>query len=150
RRPPGSERENAMSLRHKLGGAVLAAVLALVFGAASPAAAATYAGYAMVYFTESPNMSAANYGLHLAVSADGLNWTPLNQNSPVATPTAGTLGLRDPFILRKQDGTFEILATDLNGTDWTQNSQYIHVWQSTDLRTFTNYHLLKLHSLTTH
>ena len=138
-----------MSLK-KLGGVVLAAVLASVFGAASPAAAATYAGYAMAYFTESPNMSAANYGLHLAVSADGLNWTPLNQNNPVATPTAGTLGLRDPYILRKQDGTFEVLATDLNGTDWSQNSQYIHVWDSTDLRTFSNYRRLKLHSLATH
>lgn len=134
----------------KLGGAVLVVVLAFVFGAASPAAAATYAGYAMAYFTESPNMSAANYGLHLAVSTDGLNWTPLNQNNPVAAPTAGTLGLRDPFILRKQDGTFAILATDLNGTDWNQNSQYIHVWDSTDLRTFTNYRRLKLHSLATH
>jgi hypothetical protein len=92
----------------------------------------------------------ANYGLHLAVSADGLNWTPLNQNSPVVTPTAGTLGLRDPFILRKTDGTFVILATDLNGTDFTQNNQFIHVWSSTDLRTFTGYHRLKLHSLATH
>jgi len=125
-------------------------VTLLTLGIATPAAAATYGGYAMAYFTESPNMGGANYGLHIAVSADGLNWTPLHQNNPVATPTAGTLGLRDPFILRKQDGTFTVLATDLNGTDWTQNSQYIHVWNSTDLRSFTGYHRLKLHSLATH
>ncbi|MEU4243700.1 glycoside hydrolase family 43 protein [Actinoplanes sp. NPDC026619] len=139
-----------MSSTRKLAGAVLAVVLAVVFGSASPAAAATYAGYAMAYFTESPNMSAANYGLHIAVSSDGLNWTPINQNNPVATPTAGALGLRDPFILRKQDGTFEVIATDLKGTDWTYNSQYIHVWDSTDLRTFTNYRRLKVNSLATH
>ena len=84
-----------------------------------PPCAATYSGYAMAYFTESPSMTAANYGLHLAVSSDGLNWTPLNQNNPVATPTLGSGGLRDPFILRKQDGTFVVLATDLNGTDWS-------------------------------
>src|SRR3954469_17266305 len=133
-------------------------VLAAVGGAAAlgalgrpgAALAATYSGYAMAYFTESPSMTAANYSLHLAVSSDGLNWTPLNQNNPVATPTAGSKGLRDPFILRKQDGTFEVLATDLNGTDWSVNSQYIHVWDSTDLRSFTNYRRLKVHSLSTH
>ncbi len=115
-----------------------------------PAQAATYSGYAMAYFTESPSMTAANYGLHLAVSSDGLNWTPLNQNNAVATPTAGSLGLRDPFILRKQDGTFVVLATDLYGTDWSYQSQYLHVWDSADLRTFTGYRRIKVHSLATH
>jgi alpha-L-arabinofuranosidase B-like protein len=114
------------------------------------ARAATYAGYAMAYFTESPSMTAANYRLHLAVSSDGLNWTPLNQNNPVATPTSGSGGLRDPFILRKQDGTFVVLATDLNGTDWNYQSQYLHVWDSVNLRSFSNYRLLKVHSLATH
>ncbi|MEQ0564597.1 glycoside hydrolase family 43 protein [Amycolatopsis sp. NEAU-NG30] len=114
------------------------------------AAAATYSGYAMAYFTESPSMTAANYGLHLAVSSDGLNWTPLNQNNPVATPTLGSTGLRDPFILRKQDGTFVVMATDLKGTDWNYQSQYLHIWDSADLRSFTGYRLLKVHSLATH
>jgi hypothetical protein len=144
-----------MSVPRKLGGIVLAVVLgvaAAIFAivSAGPASAATYGGYAMAYFTESPNMSAANYGLHIAVSGDGLNWTPLNQNNPVVTPTLGTKGLRDPYIVRKQDGTFVVMATDLNGTDWSQQSQYIHIWDSTDLRTFTNYRLLKVHSLATH
>jgi Alpha-L-arabinofuranosidase B (ABFB) domain len=114
------------------------------------AQAATYSGYAMAYFTESPTMAAADYGLHLAVSTDGLNWTPLNQNNAVARPTLGSKGLRDPFILRKQDGTFVVLATDLNGTDWAYQSQYLHVWDSADLRSFSNYRLLKVHSLATH
>ncbi|GIJ43258.1 hypothetical protein Val02_01440 [Virgisporangium aliadipatigenens] len=115
-----------------------------------PAAAATYSGYAMGYFTESPTMAAADYNLHLAVSADGLNWTPLNQNNPVARPTLGSTGLRDPFILRKQNGGFVVLATDLKGTDWAYQSQYLHVWDSADLRSFTGYRLLKVHSLATH
>lgn len=133
------------------GGAALAGAQAAgLLGALSPASAATYAGYVMAYFTESPTMAAANYGLHLAVSSDGLNWTPLNQNAPVATPTAGSTGLRDPFILRKQDGTFVVLATDLKGTDWNYQSQYLHVWDSTDLRSFTGYRRLKVHSLATH
>ena len=120
------------------------------FAGPGAARAATYGGYAMAYFTESPTMAGASYNLHLAVSADGLNWTPLNQNRPVADPTGGSGGLRDPFILRKQDGRFVVLATDLNGTDWAYQSQYLHVWDSADLRSFGNYRLLKVHSLATH
>jgi hypothetical protein len=117
---------------------------------APPAAVAANTAYVMAYFTESPQMQAANYGLHLAVSNDGLNWTPLNQNNPVATPTAGTGGLRDPFVFRKQDGTFVVLATDLNGTDFSQNNQYLHVWDSVNLTGFTGYRRIRMHSLNTH
>ncbi|WP_217238159.1 glycoside hydrolase family 43 protein [Streptomyces sp. AC555_RSS877] len=116
---------------------------------ALPAYAADSA-YVMGYFTESTTMLEADYGLHLAVSTDGLRWMPLNQNNPVVTPTEGAGGLRDPFIMRKQDGTFVVLATDLKGTDWNYNSQYIHVWDSADLRTFTGYRRVKLHDMVTH
>ena len=122
----------------------------VVVGAARPAAAATYSAYVMGYFKESPNQSGDSYALHLAVSSDGLNWSPLNQNNPVATPTAGMLGLRDPYILRKQDGTFVVLATDLRGRVFNLNNQYIHVWDSTNLTTFSNYRRVRLHSMNTH
>lgn len=141
-----------LSRPHFLGAAAtvpLASTGALALGAGA-ARAATDSAYVMCCFTESPDMLAADYGLHLAVSTDGLQWTPLDQNNPVATPTAGSLGLRDPFILRKQDGTFVVLATDLNGTDWSYVSQYIHVWGSTDLRSFTGYRRMKLHDMDTH
>jgi non-reducing end alpha-L-arabinofuranosidase len=116
----------------------------------APPAAAANSAYVFAYFTETPNRNGSDYGLHLAVSQDGLNWTPLNQNNPVLTPTAGTLGLRDPFILRKQDGRFVILATDLNGTDFSQNNQYLHVWDSVDLTSFTGYRRIRMHNLNTH
>ncbi|MDX3522688.1 glycoside hydrolase family 43 protein [Streptomyces scabiei] len=124
----------------------LAATGALTLGAGTAHAADS--AYAMVYFTESTTMLEADYGLHLAVSQDGLNWTPLNQNAPLVTPTQGAGGLRDPFLMRKQDGTFVVLATDLKGTDWNYNSTYIHVWDSADLRTFTGYRRVKLHDMT--
>ncbi len=90
-------------------------------------AADTYAGYVMGYFKESPDGSQNTFALHLAYSSDGLNWTPLNQNNPVVTPTLGEKGLRDPFILRKQDGTFVVMATNMNGQDFSGNkSMYIH------------------------
>ncbi|MEV6618674.1 glycoside hydrolase family 43 protein [Streptomyces sp. NPDC051051] len=140
------------SRRHVLGMAAatpLAVTGALTLGAGTARAADS--AYVMSYFTESTTLSeGTDYGLHLAVSTDALNWMPLNQNNPVVTPTEGALGLRDPFVLRKQDGTFVVLATDLKGTDWNYVSQYIHVWYSTDLRTFTGYHRLKLHDMNTH
>ncbi len=117
---------------------------------APPPASAANTAYVFAYFTESPSMTGANYGLHLAVSTDGLNWSPLNQNNPVATPTAGTQGLRDPFVFRKQDGTFVVLATDLNGTDFSQNNQFLHVWDSVNLTSFTGYRRIRMHNLNTH
>ncbi|MFF4272714.1 glycoside hydrolase family 43 protein [Streptomyces sp. NPDC001536] len=138
-----------LSRRRFLGAAAtvpLATTGALALGAGTAHAADS--AYVMGYFTESNTMLEANYGLHLAVSTDGLQWTPLNQNAPVVTPTLGAKGLRDPFIMRKQNGAFVVLATDLNGTDWAYDSVYIHVWDSTDLRTFTGYRLLKLHDMT--
>ncbi|MGW0568330.1 glycoside hydrolase family 43 protein [Streptomyces tauricus] len=127
----------------------LAASGVLTLGAGTAHAADS--AYVMCYFTESTSLGlGTDYGLHLAVSTDSLNWTPLNQNNPLVTPTAGALGLRDPFLMRKQDGTFVVIATDLKGTDWSYNSQYIHVWDSADLRTFTGYRRLKLHNMTTH
>ncbi|NGY64364.1 alpha-L-arabinofuranosidase [Lentzea sp. NEAU-D13] len=135
--------------RRLLAGAAGAAV-AGALGTRFAQAQATYSGYVMAYFTESPTMAAANYGLHLAVSSDGLDWMPLNQNNPVVTPTAGTGGLRDPFIMRLQNGRFVVIATDLKGTDWSQQNQYVHVWDSVDLRTFTGYRRVKLHSMATH
>ncbi|OPG01203.1 alpha-L-arabinofuranosidase [Streptomyces sp. GKU 895] len=152
--PPPARLPSApgLSRRRLLGMAAtapLAATGALALGAGTAHAADS--AYVMAYFTESTNLGdGTDYGLHLAVSKDALLWTPLNQNNPVVTPTEGAGGLRDPFVLRKQDGTFVVLATDLKGTDWNYNSQYIHVWNSTDLRTFTGYHRLKLHDMVTH
>ncbi len=129
-------------------GALATGALTTTGLAVSPgsALAATNTAYLNVYFTETPNQSASSYGLHLAVSRDGLNWSPLNQNNPVVTPTQGDLGLRDPYIYRKQDGTFVVIATDLRGLNFGRNSQYLHVWDSTDLTSFTGYRLLRMHT----
>ncbi|OLF16351.1 glycoside hydrolase family 43 protein [Actinophytocola xanthii] len=142
-----------MQLRRRTllaGGLATAALARAGVGNGTAAAAPGDAAYVMGYFTESPNRLGDRYALHLAISTDGLNWTPLNGNNPVATPTAGTGGLRDPFIMRKQTGGFVVLATDLNGTDFTQQNQYIHAWDSADLRSFTGYRRLRMHTMPTH
>ncbi|RDY33310.1 alpha-L-arabinofuranosidase [Lachnotalea glycerini] len=105
-----------------------------------PVEAALYSAYVMGYFKETPNGSGNSPNLYLAVSKDGLNWTPLNQNNYVLKPTEGTGYLRDPFFLRKQDGTFVIVATD----NW--NSEYIHIWDSANLTDFTNERLVRMNT----
>ncbi|MEO3814969.1 glycoside hydrolase family 43 protein [Sphaerisporangium sp. B11E5] len=130
--------------------AVTTAALAATGVATTRTAWAANTAYAFAYFTETPSFQGADYGLHLAVSRDGLNWTPLNQNNPVVTPTAGELGLRDPFLFRKQDGTFLVIATDLRGTDFSRNSQYLHVWDSVHLTDFTGYRRLRMQTTNDH
>jgi beta-galactosidase len=51
-------------------------------------------------------------GLHLAYSADGLKWTPLNDGKSYLAPTVGKDKLmRDPFILQGKDGVFHLVWT---------------------------------------
>ncbi len=76
-------------------------------------------------------------------TADGnnsLQWKTLNNAQPVLESTKGTMGLRDPFILRSKEGDrFFLLATDLSTgrTGWggstDRGSAYLEVWESTDL-----------------
>ena len=54
-------------------------------------------------------------GLHLATSSDGLQWTSLNQDKSLLTPTVSQDKLmRDPCIIRGQDGQFHMVWT----TSW--------------------------------
>ena len=48
--------------------------------------------------------------LHLAYSADGQNWTALNENRPTFQRTDGGI-IRDPFVQRGPDGWFHLVGT---------------------------------------
>lgn len=96
--------------------------------------------YAFAYFTGN---TVAGENIYLAASNgnNALSWNELNGGQYVLTSEYGEKGLRDPFILRSVEGdTFYLIATDLsigrNG-DWgraqTDGSQYIEIWESTDL-----------------
>lgn len=86
--------------------------------------------------------------LYMSVSNnnDPGSWTNVNGGQPVVTSDVGTKGIRDPSLIRSQDGSkYWIIATDLkvNGIGWTGNnfteygSKGIVVSESTDLKTWT-------------
>jgi len=109
------------------------------------------AGWVLSYF--GPEQTVAADSLHLAYSTDGLHWTRLGSGGPAYQLTGlGTNHIRDPFILRRRDGTFVYLATDwtLSNNDsnyWNNPSSKILIAESNDLRTFSNPHLLTLTTL---
>lgn len=93
-----------------------------------------YAGYILSYFA-GKNESKEMY---LGYSYDGVHWMRLNSADAVLTPKKGIKQIRDPFIMRKKDGSFAIFAT--NG--WS--SPMITIWDSDNLETFENERLCKL------
>ncbi|MDI5941411.1 MULTISPECIES: glycoside hydrolase family 43 protein [Micromonospora] len=122
----------------------LLAALAAVILAPAPAMAADSA-YVMAYFKESVSGAGNVNSVHLAVSSDALEWTPLNNNEAILTPTAGTRGIRDPFLFRLNDGTWVLAATDIpvGGNFWAPNPN-IHIWTSPDLVNWSADRLLNI------
>ena len=52
--------------------------------------------------------------IYFSLSKDGLHWKDLHDGKPVICSEVGECGLRDPFLIRKADGSgFVIIATDL-------------------------------------
>lgn len=100
-----------------------------------------------------PAQDVANDSLHLAYSLDGQRWAGLAHHQPVYQVSGlGTNHIRDPFILRKNDGSFVYLATDWtlaeNDSDyWNHPSPRLFVADSDDLVTFTNPRLITVTDL---
>ena len=92
--------------------------------------------------------------IYFSVSKDGKTWTTLNNKQPYLTSTVGTQGVRDPYILRGEDGKFFIIATDLSvynlKNNWTaaaqQGSKSIVVWESSDLVNWSEASLVKINN----
>ncbi|MDQ1656346.1 MAG: hypothetical protein QOD41_1429 [Cryptosporangiaceae bacterium] len=119
-----------------LGATVMAAAVLVTLRIPAASAADPYAGYVLTYFGGEPYVQT----LHIATSQDGLHWTTLNSNQGVLFTTSGTRAVRDPYVIRKQDGTFTVMATQ----GWDTDS--IYLWDSKDLVTFTGERLVKVNN----
>lgn len=75
--------------------------------------------YVMSYFRT------VSEALHLAVSENGLDWTPLKGNTTVLQGQVGARTLRDPHIMRDVDGLYHLFSTD----GWSSQS-IIHATSS--------------------
>lgn len=92
-----------------------------------------YVAYLFTYFTgNNIKQEAVCYG----ISLDGYNYYALNNNKPVINSNviSSTGGVRDPHILRGEDGkTFYMVLTDMvSGNGWDSNRALIML-KSTDL-----------------
>ena len=97
-----------------------------------------YAGYLFAYFEGSGNQQEHS---RFAISEDAKNWYALNDNQPViASDSISTSGgIRDPHILRGEDGCDYIVATDMNTVKngWKDNPGIV-LMKSKDLVNWTH------------
>lgn len=81
-----------------------------------------FTGYLFAYFTGNKVEEEA---IHFAISTDGYNYKALNGNKPVLDSKiiSSTGGVRDPHILRAEDGkTFYMVVTDMTSSKgWDSN-----------------------------
>ena len=76
--------------------------------------------------------------IHFAVSKDGFNFRPLNNNEPVILQTKGKKCVRDPYIFKGQDSNYYIIGTDMRCEEgWTSNHALV-TWKSADLVNWTD------------
>ncbi|WP_289157793.1 family 43 glycosylhydrolase [uncultured Muribaculum sp.] len=92
-----------------------------------------YDGYLFVYFTGGDKRDEA---IRFALSKDGLNFTSLNDNAPVVDSRliSETGGVRDPHILRTEDGkSFYMVVTDMVSANGWDSNRGLILMKSDDL-----------------
>ncbi|WP_295212874.1 family 43 glycosylhydrolase [uncultured Chryseobacterium sp.] len=95
--------------------------------------------YLFVYFTG--NKVEEEEAVRFAVSRDGYHYYALNDNQPVidSKKISTTGGVRDPHILRSEDGkTYYMVATDMTSNKGWDSNRGIVLLQSKDLITWTS------------
>ena len=97
-----------------------------------------YIAYLFAYFTGN---RVAQEAIHFAVSMDGYNYYALNQNQPVmdSKDISSTGGVRDPHILRREDGTgFYMVVTDMTSSKGWDSNRALVLMKSDDLVNWTS------------
>jgi hypothetical protein len=89
-----------------------------------------YDNYLFVYFPSNNNEN-----IYYAISNDGFNFTPLNWGSRVVAADSIALkkGVRDPHILRGEDGWFYMVNTDMKSEQGWDSNRGIVLMKSRDL-----------------
>ncbi|WP_319590818.1 family 43 glycosylhydrolase [uncultured Draconibacterium sp.] len=109
----------------------LLALFFLVFFSAC-STSENYEAYLFTYFTGN---GPGEESIRFAVSEDGYNYRALNNNQPVLDndDICSTGGVRDPHILRGDDGNFYMVVTDLYVTDMGWKNYAMVLLKSEDL-----------------
>ena len=119
---------------------LLAMVVSLTL-AAKPLSS-PFAGYLFAYFEGGGDHNLMEQ-LRFAVSEDAQNWYALNDNRPIVASDSisESGGIRDPHILRGEDGCYYIVATDMHTYDpkqgWGANPGIV-LLKSKDLVNWTH------------
>ena len=97
-----------------------------------------YSAYLFTYFTGNRVHEEA---IRFGISRDGYNFFALNDNNPVidSKQISSTGGVRDPHILRSQDGkTFYMVVTDMTSSKGWDSNRAMVLLKSTDLVNWTS------------
>ena len=89
-----------------------------------------YTNYLFAYFP-----SNWDENIYYAISADGYNYTPLNDGNRVVAADSIALkkGVRDPHILRGEDGWFYMVNTDMRSAEGWDSNRGMVLMRSRDL-----------------
>ncbi|MBP1612805.1 MAG: glycoside hydrolase family 43 [Bacteroidetes bacterium] len=97
-----------------------------------------YVGYLFAYFKGN---SVKDEAVCYAISQDGYNYLALNNNNPIldSKEISSTGGVRDPHILRCQDGkTFYMVVTDMTSSKGWDSNRAMVLLRSNDLVNWTS------------
>ena len=97
-----------------------------------------FVGYLFTYFKGN---DVKDETVCYAISRDGYNYLTLNNNNPVidSRQISSTGGVRDPHILRAEDGkTFYMVVTDMTSSEGWDSNRAMALLKSTDLINWTS------------
>jgi arabinoxylan arabinofuranohydrolase len=97
-----------------------------------------FTGYLFAYFTGNKVEEEA---IHFAISTDGYNYKALNGNKPILDSKiiSSTGGVRDPHILRAEDGkTFYMVVTDMTSSKGWDSNRAMVLLKSSNLLDWTS------------
>ena len=108
----------------------LSTLLVVLLGSLAMAAQEEMTKYLFVYF---PSNSDEN--IYYAISENGFDYTPLNQGKRILAADSVSIkgGLRDPHILRTEDGWFLMVATDMRSAQGWSSNRGMVLMKSRDL-----------------